>query len=299
LLGAFKGWTNKEWLLEEMLRSGIEPVREALWTLLYGEAALHERFDAVRNGVRMMGSAAISEVLAHHNPHLYPVWNGRTRRGLIALGIVDEKLPRSLQISGRAYENVTLLMEGVLSAVSKVIPKTEDFLTLEFLLLYLSLHHLRSQRALTVRISDHLDTDFNHDDVVDQLLELGDGLGFEVAKEVNILPGCRIDAVWRSRIANLGMIAYAFEVHRRGSRDSAILNLQRAASDPTIQKVIIVARPDDLAVFRREIATLYESFRQAVGYFEVGELTRAIEHLQALKDILNALGLLSINSLFD
>ena len=33
------------------------------------------------------------------------------------------------------------------------------------------------------------------------------------------MQGCRIDAAWRSRIAHLGTISYAFEVHRKGSRD--------------------------------------------------------------------------------
>jgi hypothetical protein len=111
--------------------------------------------------------------------------------------------------------------------------------------------------------------------------------------------GCRIDVIWRSRIANLGTIAYAFEVHRRGSRDSAILNLQRVKRDPSIQKVIVVSLKDELEKFQGEIASLQESFRTSVGYFEVQDLQRALDHLQSLKDILKTLGLLSAEGLFD
>ena len=104
--------------------------------------------------------------------------------------------------------------------------------------------------------------------------------------------GCRIDAVWRSRVANLGTISYAFEVHRRGSRDSAILNLQRVRRDPTVQKVVLVSTKKELDAFRGEIESLDESFRHAVGYFEVEDLQRAVDDLGSLKDTLSALGLL-------
>ena len=99
--------------------------------------------------------------------------------------------------------------------------------------------------------------------------------------------------MWRSRVANLGTIAYAFEVHRRGSRDSAILNLQRVRRDPAIQKVIVVSSKRELENFKKEIAHLDESFRNSVGYFEVQDLQRALDYLQSLKDILKSLGLLS------
>jgi hypothetical protein len=52
-------------------------------------------------------------------------------------------------------------------------------------------------------------------------------------------------------------------------------------------------------MFRREIASLPEGFREHVGFFEVGDLQRALEHLHSLKTILNSLGLLSASGLFD
>jgi hypothetical protein len=97
----------------------------------------------------------------------------------------------------------------------------------------------------------------------------------------------------------LGTIAYAFKVHRQGSRDSAILNLQRVRRDPSIQKVVIVSSKTELDKFKGEIASLDEAFRNSVGYFEVKDLQQSLIHLQELKDILKTLGLLSIENLFD
>ena len=115
---------------------------------------------------------------------------------------------------------------------------------------------------------------FEHDPTVNEIIQLGDGLGFEVEKEFHVTHGCRLEAIWRTRLANLGVIKYAFEVHKSGSRDSAILNLQRSRIDPSIQKVVIVSTDDELEIFKNEISTLPEDFRKAVGYFNVKELSR-------------------------
>lgn len=98
--------------------------------------------------------------------------------------------------------------------------------------------------------------------------------------------------LWRTRIANLGTIAYAFEVHRRGSRDSAILNLQRVNRDTSIQKVILVSTDEELDEFRKEISSLDEGFRKAAGYFRVDDLQDELDHLHALKSNLQTMDLL-------
>lgn len=133
---------------------------------------------------------------------------------------------------------------------------------------------------------------FDHDTAIEQILQLGDGLGFEVQKEFPVTKGCRIDALWRSRIANLGTVAYAFEVHKSGSRDSAILNLQRCKVDPTIQKVIIVSTKEEIEKFKGEILSLQEDFRKAVGYFDIEDLQKALEYQESIKEILTNIGLL-------
>jgi hypothetical protein len=141
---------------------------------------------------------------------------------LIVLGIDEVRLPKSSQISGAQYAAFCDLVTGARQQIVGTYPEFSDLFELDFLLYFVSLRDLRPQPPLTPPIS--LD-DFDHK-VIDQVLELGDGLGFEVQKEFTVMRGCCIDAILRSRVANLGTIAYAFEVHRKGSRDLAILNLQ-------------------------------------------------------------------------
>jgi hypothetical protein len=134
---------------------------------------------------------------------------------------------------------------------------------------------------------------FDHDTTILKLLQLGDSLGFEIQKEVTVASGCRVDAVWKSRIANLGMITYAFEVHKSGSRDSAILNLQRISNaDQTVQKVVIVSTDNEIEKFKDEIASLNEEFRNSVGYFSVEDLEEALLHQESLKKIMGTIGLM-------
>lgn len=291
ILWAFNGWTNKDYLFDEMLKSGLPTIRSAFKNLLYGSDQIAKRFDEVRKKVRIMGAASISEILTHHDHKKYPIWNRRSREGLIILGVDESKLPKSSQISGSQYSTFCKLADEVRLEIAKVYPIIEDLFTLDFLLYFAVIEREQPIAAKPKGEKEEI-KDFEHDAVIDQVLELGDGLGFEVQKEFFVLKGCRIDAIWRSRIANLGTIAYAFEIHRKGSRDSAILNLQRVKRDPSIQKVVIVSTADELERFRGEIASLDEGFRTSVGYFEVSQLQSALDNLQSLKETLKVLGLL-------
>ncbi len=286
-LWAFLGWTNKDYLVEEMMKSGLDTIRKSFDYLLYSEDSLAGRFDQAKQ-IRMLGAAGISEILIHFDKYEYAIWNRRARKGLVDLGVPTEKLPKSKQISGAQYANYCLMVKKVLKEVRRISPEINDLFDLDFLLYYLAVE----EPEIKVQLPDK--EDFDHDAAIDQLLELGDGLGFEIEKEFSVAYGCRIDVLWRSRIANLGTVSYAFEVHRRGSRDSAILNLQRVIrNDPSIQKVILVSLSDELEIFRKEIASLSEDFRNAVGYFEVKDLETALEQLDMLKEILRSTGLMS------
>jgi hypothetical protein len=97
--------------------------------------------------------------------------------------------------------------------------------------------------------------------------------------------------VWQAKIANLGVVTYVFEVQRRGSHDSLILNLQRAQNNPSVQRLVVVAPAEEIARIRSEIATLSENFRRVVGFMEVSEVIRAFELMTELSGIINKLEL--------
>jgi hypothetical protein len=287
-LWSYNGWTNKDYVVNQILQSGLPEIRSGLLSLLYGDGDVASRFDTMRAKVRYMGAASISEILAHSDHSQYPIWNARTRQGLIELGVDKSSIPKG-QPNGNQYADACMLMRDVRKSVAKIVPSCTDLFELDLLLYFLSreaeLNGFPSQREVAAEKLGHRET-------IELLLELGDGLGFEVQKEVPITAGCRIDVLWRSRVANLGTIGYAFEVHNKGSRDSAILNLQRVRRDPSIQKVVIVAHKAELDAFRREIASLDESFRQALGFLEQPVAVRALERLHALKSTFNEIGLL-------
>lgn len=135
------------------------------------------------------------------------------------------------------------------------------------------------------------DYDFDHDEIVEKLVELGSGLGFEANSEVQVARGSRADVLWQAKIANLGVVSYIFEVHRSGSIDSLILNLQRAKNNPTVQKLVVVANTKNLKRIREEVETLSEEFRKSIAYMEAKDALRASELLSELNAIISKLEL--------
>lgn len=275
-----------------MAKPSPSGIRAAFEYLLGSDDPVAKRYDHMLSNVSMMAAAGISELLARRDTTRWPAVTDRPMAGLVAFGVLEHSLPRSSHISRAQYQAFCHLLGELLAEVAREHPEFEDLLDLDFLLYHISMRvPIRSPAAIEALVAP-LD-DFEHEDVVDHVLELGDGLGFDVQKGVDVTHGCRIDAIWRSRIANLGGIAYAFEVHRRGSRDSAILNLQRVRRDPSVQKVIVVSSEGELRKFREEVWTLGEDFRNAVGYLSVDDLETALAHLEQVRRILKALGVLS------
>lgn len=291
-LWAYSNWTNKDYVLEQMLESGLPTIRLAFETLLYSDDALADRFDRVRQDVRQMGAASISEILCHFEKSRYAIWNSRAREGLIRLGVSDDALPATRQISGVQYERFCKLMRRILEKVKQEEHFVEDLFVLDYLLYYLSAVKEDGPTPVPGGQEGPAD-DFDHDEIIEKVLELGDGLGFEVDDEVPVAPRAQVDAIWRTRIANLGTISYAFEVHRKGSPDSAILNLLKVIQqDASIRKGVLVSTKSEIERFRSEVESLKESFGGSVGYLEVPQLLTALEHLDGLKGVLADLGLL-------
>ena len=289
MLWSYDFWINKDYILEEMLKTGIDNIRKALDYIAYSEDTVDKRFDYVLKNVRMIGVSAISEILLHLDNKKYPFWTRRTKDAVNFLGYKDKMLEsKGININGRQYQSFTGIMTDLLDKVKEINPDIDDFLKLNLFIFYISSEVIGKKQPESIE-------EFDHNAAVDDVFVLGDGLGFEVAKEVNVAPGCRVDVIWKSRIANLGLISYAFEVHNKGGMDSAILNLQKVLhKDSSIQKVVIVSNTENLDKFREQIGALNESFREKVGYFEINELNNALDNLKSLKENLSPLGFMNI-----
>jgi len=285
-LWAFEGWTNKDYIVEQILEDGIENVRTNFQEAFYGTEDVAEKFDLLNDNVNMLGPASITELLTFKYPDRCAIYNRRARE---ALQHLDYEVPKRLD-NGKQYveflNTVNQLKQRLDEIESdKSTSKISDLVDVDYFLFYISTLDTEEEEEETGK-TEKLD-DFDHDEFKQKLLEIGDGLGFDVEDEYQAGPGARLDVRWKTRVANLGVISYAFEVHRSGSRDSALLNLMKAQNaDPTLQKLIIVSTEDEIEKFQDEADAISADLSQSISYFEVSQVQKAENHLTDLKQIL-------------
>jgi hypothetical protein len=289
-------WGNKGYLVERLLNdNGMSQLQVSLHDLLWENRPIATRYDDFRKNIRGFGAGMITEILAFVHPDQCGLWNNKARQALILLGF-QETFPtvKKSQITGKEYEHFIELMKLLQIELAQYDLPGLDLLGIDYFLFEVwkagwETGDLFPEEA-TVAVRTMV-TDFDHDELTDQLIAIGQWLGFDVHKEKPIAIGSRVDAVWQAKIANLGVVTYVFEVQKRGSHDSLILNLQRAQNNPSVQRLVVVASPEEIIRIKNEIASLSESFRRVIGYMEVSEVMRAFELMTELSGIINKLEL--------
>lgn len=304
LFWAFKVWRKKEVLLAKISSPGMAPIREGLRTLLYGPQSLAERFDLVRKTIPLFGPAAISEILVHYDPQQFALYNNKVVKAILELAQHLEDFPKSV-VTGRHYLRYCEIARSLLAVVRGQMPEIRDLLDLNLLLWFICLklrqprdetQGARPDRAASDKRRPESE-DFAHDEIVAKLVRLGQLLGFDARKEQMTSRGCRIDVIWTVQVARLGEVIYAFEVHRRGSLDSAILNLQRISREPRVQKVILVSLPQEIDRFRSEIETLEDHrLNKAMAYLTVDDVHRVTTHMESVHTILKSVGIVGVHA---
>lgn len=298
-LWASRQWANKGYLIEKLIAANsLLALRKHLHDLLWGADSVGRRYDTFRRAIKGLGTASITELLAFVHPEQFGIWNDKARRALDILGLRDVlPITHKRQISGEEYERFNALLKQLQVALTQLGLTDLDYPTLDYFL-YIVWENGGAEMPPTAPPSLPPEAeDFDHDEVVENLLDIGQWLGFSAEKEKQVARGAKVDAVWQARIANLGVVTYVFEVQRRGSLDSLILNLQRAQNNPTVQRLIVVANADSLERIRHEIATLPEGFRKLVSFMEVKAVQRAVELIGELAEIIGRLEL--VRSEFD
>ena len=302
-LWAFVGWTNKDYVADRVLTyKDIKELRSELKELLYGKAPFPQRYDHFSRNVRGLGPSGLTEILAFFNPQEYGIWNEKSRKALEILGLSNELPTRKYKITGQEYEKVNRTLKMIYHEIKPVFEKvgiaeqSMDLTLVDLFLYYVYQRYVYQQEIVEKTPKDEQeDYDFDHDEIVDKLVTLGNGLGFEVEQEKLIAKGARVDVIWRAKIANLGVVSYVFEVHREGSIDSLILNLQRARNDPTVQKLVVVANKTNLKKIQEEVSSLSEDFRKSLTYWEVKDVERAHNLLNELNAIIGKLELVKLS----
>lgn len=133
-----------------------------------------------------------------------------------------------------------------------------------------------------------------HERIVSNLLEVGTLLGFEATDskdETKVARGAEVDLAWVLNIGNFGEIRHVFEVQRRGSPKSVVLNLMQASRNESVRGLIVVGSPDQLEKVRGATEGLSEDFRRRVRFVTTDDVIKALDNLRALSEFRNKLGL--------
>ena len=291
LMWAWHAWGNKAYVANRIIEeNGLTTLRESLKELLWSDKPLDERYDDFSRRIKGIGPASVTEILAFIHPEECGLWNDKSRKAIEILGLGRE-IPflNKYRITGKQYVQFNRRMQSLAEELSQEGLPGDDLLDVDAFLYFV----WKAKKGEKFVVAEKLDEayDFDHDEIVDKLLAIGQWMGFETEKERLIAKGARVDVVWRARIANLGVVTYVFEVQRSGSVDSLILNLQKALNNPSVQRLVVVANTRNLRRIEEEISMLDPKFTTMVAYLEARDVERAAELLEEFAGIIEKLEL--------
>ena len=283
MLWASRMWGNKQYLAQKIIAdNGIEKLRRELKALLDASSPVETRYERFLSQIKGLGPASVTEMLCYTQPETCGIWNQKARQALKILGLGNYVNPDKYRLSASEYKTFNQLLRSIREELEAAGFRDADLLFVDFYLYEIS---------QSTPGPEPWPGEFDHDEIRDVIRDIGMMLGFDADTEVQVAHGARVDVVWRARIGNLGMVTYVFEVHRSGSIDSLLLNLQKAKGSPTVQKVIAVSDEGQLEKIKSESEGLPEEFRRALEFWPVEEVQRVGENLQAAMEIINRLGL--------
>jgi hypothetical protein len=281
-------WSNKDYLVQNILDNNtIEKIKNQFKNLLYGTDPFEKRFDRFIKEIKGLGPASLTEILCLFDPESFSIWNDRARKALKYLRV--DNLPLSkYQITGTEYEKINGTLTLIAETIETLGLHDTDLLVVDYFLY--EIWCTEKQKLEDVSLAGE-SREFDHNEVRDFINEIGAQLGFETDTEKLVAHGAKVDVVWRAKIANLGVVTYIFEVHKKGSIDSLILNLQRALNNPTVQKIIAVSDEKQLEKIKKEIKSLPENFRKALAFWDVFD---AIETHKKLSEVIQSINKLEL-----
>lgn len=286
MLWASQFWGNKQYLVQKIISAnGIDRLRQELKLLLDTSTPVAVRYDRFLREVKGLGPASLTEMLCYIQPETCGVWNQKARQALKMLGLDTYISPDKYRLSGNEYETFNQVLHAIGEELKAAQFQNVDLLLVDCFLYEVSLTEIPESRR------PEPPEQFDHDEIRDLIQSVGVMLGFDADTEVQIGHGAKVDVVWRARIGNLGLVTYVFEVHKSGSMDSLLLNLQKAKSSATVQKVIAVSDEVQLEKIKHESEGLPEEFRRALAFWPAVEVQKVGESLQAAMEVVNRLGL--------
>jgi hypothetical protein len=293
-LWANRMWGNKSYHAQKIItENGMSKLRDELSKLVHNkdpEAA----YAAFLGSVKGFGPASTTEILTYLHPDRCGIWNRQAREGLKLLGLGSRVNIAKYQLSADEYRAFNLLLGAIATELKSAAISDVDLLLVDFFLFEVAQSGEAGAVTTTPPEKPTATTPtlgFDHDELRDLLKQIGTSLGFDASTEVKVAHGAKVDAVWRARIANLGLVQYVFEVHKSGSIDSLILNLQKARSAPSVQRVIAVSDDAQLQQIKHECEGLPEEFRKVMRFWGASDVIETGEHLQMVMKSIEGLQL--------
>lgn len=286
-------WGNKRYIANKIIESnGFTNIKEQLINLLYGNESIIQRWDKFYKSIKHIGPSSMSELLSYINPEEYVICNKVTCDCFSYLGV--ENVPiYNYQYTGETYKRLCDVSKEIKKEIEKEGIKEVDLLVVDYMfwdIVYPLTKKEKAIESLEEILIEKDEKQFIHNDIINQIIEIGQWLGFESRSEVKIADGAVVDAVWQAQIGNMGKVIYAFEVQTHGSIDSLLLNLQRATNNFAVQSIVAVSDEKQLEKIKREGKGIYaiESKLKTWNYKEVMEMHDCLERSN---EIINNLGL--------
>ena len=293
-------WGNKKYVVDKLITdNGFKKLKDELAELVWGTGAVEGRWDRFRREIKGMGPAMMSEILCHVHPNDCVLWNRRAYVGFKFLGVDD--LPRyNYQLTGKKYLELSVVAKGIAKEMSKLGISMANLLTVDYFIWHelqfeenLSQIHEKlkaSQKESPVELVDATTSEFIHDEVKENLKDIGLWLGFKTETEIKVADGSKVDAVWEATIGNMGRVIYVFEVQTKGSIDSLIINLLKSLNNPAVQGVVAVSDVAQLDKIKKH-ADGVPGLREKLKYWDYKEVLHVHEALESVNESINSLGL--------
>lgn len=286
-------WGNKKYIADRIIEeNGFNKVKEMLVNLLYGTENIESRWDDFYKNVKQIGPSSMSELLSYTNPNEYFICNKVTCECFKYLEVSNIPI-YNYQYTGKNYIRLCNLAKEICNKLQQENIENVDLLVVDYLFWDVIYPVSKRNDIININAEIQIEKDekqFIHNDIINQIVEIGQWLGFESKSEVKIADGAIVDAIWQAQIGNMGKVIYAFEVQTHGSIDSLILNLQKATNNFAVQAIVAVSDEKQIEKIKRESKGIVsiEAKLKTWNYIEVMEMHDCLERSN---EIINSLGL--------
>ena len=287
-------WGNKKYIADRILElNGFKKIKKYLIDLLYGSDTIEKRWDDFYKNIKQVGPSSMSELLSYINPNEYVICNSVTCTCFKYLKV--EKVPTyNYQYTGKNYKRLCDIGKEIKDIMNDAGIENVNLLIVDYMFWDI-IYPMSKKQAITKQIDDEIPIEkdtklFVHNDIINQIVEIGQWLGFESKSEVKIADGAVVDAIWQVQIGNMGKVIYAFEVQTHGSIDSLILNLQKATNNFAVQAIVAVSDEKQIEKIKRESKGI-QSIESKLKTWDYTEVMEMHDCLERSNEIINNLGL--------